>query len=64
MAIDIFNIEPNVVSRDLKGYSTLIYGPPKAGKTTFGWRHPKALICAFEIGYQAIPGVVAQPINS
>ena len=26
MAIDIFSIEPNVVSKDLKGYSTLIYG--------------------------------------
>jgi hypothetical protein len=26
MAIDIFAVEPHKVSRDLKGYSILIYG--------------------------------------
>lgn len=28
MAIDIFSVEENVVSRDLKGYSFLFYGQP------------------------------------
>lgn len=29
MAIDIFNVEPHKVSRDLKGYTILFYGQPK-----------------------------------
>lgn len=36
MAINLLNIQPHKVSRDLSGYITLIYGPPKIGKTTFG----------------------------
>ena len=35
MAIDIFNIEPTVISRDLKGKYLLLYGKPKCGKTSF-----------------------------
>lgn len=33
MAIDIFNITPSVVSRDLKGKYVCIYGTPKIGLT-------------------------------
>ena len=29
MAIDIFSIQPHEVSRDLKGYTVLLYGQPK-----------------------------------
>ena len=29
MAIDILNIEPTVISRDLKGKYILVYGKPK-----------------------------------
>lgn len=64
MAIDIFNIQPNVVSRDLKGYSTLVYGPPKVGKTTFAARHPKSLLLGWEKGFSTIPGIRAIPINT
>ena len=62
--IDILNIKPNKVSRDLTGYSVLLYGTPKSGKTTTASRFPKALLAAFEKGYSAIPDVMAQPINS
>lgn len=31
MAIDIFNIKPNVVTRDLSGKSFFIYGERKSG---------------------------------
>lgn len=31
MAIDILNIEPHKISRDLKGYTILFYGQPKTG---------------------------------
>lgn len=29
MAIDILSIKPHKVSRDLKGYTVLLYGQPK-----------------------------------
>ncbi len=63
MAIDIFAIKPHEVSRDLCGYTVLLYGQPKTGKTTTAAQFPQALLCAFETGYLAIPGVMAQPVN-
>lgn len=62
MAINLLSLKPNVVSRDLSGYITLLYGPPKVGKTTFGSKMPKPLLLAAEKGYSAIPGIVAQDI--
>jgi hypothetical protein len=32
--MSIFDIKPHEVSRDLRGYSVLLYGAPKSGKTT------------------------------
>ena len=61
--IDIFSIKPHEVSRDLCGYTILLYGQPKTGKTTTAAQFPQALLCAFETGYLAIPGVMAQPVN-
>lgn len=29
MAIDLLGIQPHKVSRDLSGYITFVYGPPK-----------------------------------
>lgn len=63
MAIDIFSITPHEVSRDLCGYTVLLYGAPKTGKTTIASQFPQALLLAFETGYLAIPGILAQPIN-
>ena len=64
MANSLLNIKPHVVSRDLRGYSVLIYGDPKTGKTTTASKFPNALLLAFEKGYSAIPGVMAKDINS
>lgn len=64
MAIDLLAIQPNKVSRDLSGYITYIYGPGGAGKTTFGSQTKNPLLLAFELGYKALPGVKAQPIQS
>ena len=63
MAIDILNIEPTVISRDLKGKYILVYGKPKTGKTTLASRFPKNLLVAFEKGYNAIDGIKAVDIN-
>lgn len=35
MGIDIFSVQPHVVSRDLRGYSFLIYGGVKFGKALY-----------------------------
>lgn len=51
------NIKKNVVSRDLSGYITLLFGPAKIGKTTFGSKMPKPLLLAVERGYSAIGGI-------
>jgi hypothetical protein len=61
--IDIFNIEPSVISRDLKGKYIAIYGREKVGKTTFGARLPRALFCNFEVGTNFLSGVKAQNIS-
>ena len=62
--LDILNLQPNKVSRDMRGYSVLMYGTPKSGKTTTASKFPDALLVAFEKGYSAIPNVKAAPVNS
>ena len=64
MAIDLLNIKPHKVSRDLSGYITFIYGPAKIGKTTLATQMPGALLLAFEKGYNTIPGVIAQDVTT
>lgn len=61
---DLLNIQPHQVSRDMRGYSVFFYGEPKSGKTTTATKFPNHLLLAFEKGYNAIPGAMAQPINS
>lgn len=63
-AVNILNIQPNKVSRDMRGYSVMLYGTPKSGKTTTASKFPKALLIAFEKGYSAIPDVMAAPVYS
>lgn len=63
MAIDLLALQPTVISRDLKGKYVLLYGKPKSGKTTAASQFPKTLLVAFEKGYNAIGGVIAQDVN-
>ncbi len=64
MNIDLLGLQPHKVSRDLRGYSVFFYGEPKSGKTTIASKFPNALLLAFEKGYNALAGVMAQPINT
>lgn len=64
MAIDLLNIEPHKVSRDLSTYITYIYGAAGTGKTTLASQMEGALLLAFEKGYNAIPGIKAQDVTS
>lgn len=63
MAIDIFSLEPSVISRDLSGKSFLIYGTRKSGKTSNAVKFPKPLVLGFEKGWNMLSGVYGQPIN-
>lgn len=62
MAIDLLTLEPHKVSKDLSGYITYVYGAPKTGKTTLATQMGDAILLAFEQGYNALPGVIAQDI--
>ena len=64
MAIDLLALQPHKVSRDLSGYITYIYGAPKCGKTTLASQMEKPLLLAFEPGYHALPGVIAQDVTT
>lgn len=64
MAIDLLKITPHKVSRDLSGYVTYIYGAGGTGKTTLASQLDRALLLAFERGYNALPGIMAQDITS
>ena len=55
--IDIFNIQPTQLCKDLRGRFVLLYGQAKSGKTSMSAMWPKPLLCAFEKGYNALVGV-------
>lgn len=63
MAIDILNLTPSVISRDLKGKFICIYSLPKVGKTSLACQFPKNLLCGFEHGWNAISGAKAVDIQ-
>ena len=48
MAINLLDLKPHKVSRDLSGYITFIYGAAKVGKTTLATLMPSPLLLAFE----------------
>lgn len=62
--MNLLDLVPHTVSRDLRGYSVMLYGEPKSGKTTTATKFPNHLILGFEKGWNAIPGAMAMPINS
>lgn len=64
MGNSLLDITPHVVSRDLTGYSLLLFGEPKSGKTTTASKFPNSLLLAFELGYNALPGVMAKPMRN
>ena len=47
-----------------RGKAVEFFGPEGSGKTTSASKFPGALVLAFEKGYNAIPGIMAKPMNS
>lgn len=63
MAINLLELKPHKISRDLSGYITYIYGAPKIGKTSLAAQADDCLLIATERGYNAIPGIIAQDVT-
>ena len=61
--IDLLNLQPTVISRDLRSKYILLYSQPKAGKTSFAAQLPNNLIFSFEIGTNALSGIYSLPIT-
>ena len=62
--IDLLDLEPTTISRDLRGKYVLLYGAPKVGKTTFASSFPKNLFLSTEQGTNALPSVYAVNIEN
>lgn len=63
MSLDIMNIQPTVVSKDLRSKIVTFFGEKKSGKTSTAVLFPSSLLIAFEKGYNALNNVMAQPVN-
>ena len=63
-SINLLAIQPHKVSRDLSGYITYVYGAGKTGKTTLASQMDRSLLIAWQKGYNAIPGIMAQDATS
>lgn len=61
--IDLLNLQPTKINKDLKGKFILIYGQPKIGKTSLAAQFPRNLLLAFEPGYNALNNAMVQPVT-
>lgn len=62
--INLLDLKPTTISKDLKGKYVCLYGLPKVGKTTFATEAPRNLLLAFEKGYNGLAGIMAVDITS
>jgi len=64
--MDLENLEGQKVSTDISSYTTMIYGPPKAGKTKFihDLYGKDAIFARTEKGTKAIPGLFGVDIGN
>lgn len=60
--LNLMDLQPTTISRDLKNKYILLYGLPKVGKTSFAAECPKNLICCFEKGVNFLSGIYAVDI--
>lgn len=62
--INLMDLQPTRLCKDLRGRFVEIFGREKAGKTSTAVLWPKPLLCAFEIGYHALANVYAADIDN
>ena len=61
MALDLKNLQPQQISKDLRGKYIMLYGLPGVGKTSLAAQFEKVLIAGFEMGTNALNNVYAKP---
>lgn len=64
MAIDLLNLQPQKISKNLRGKTLLVYGEPGCGKTTLASKFKDVLIAGFECGQNALNNVYVQPVKT
>ena len=64
MPIDFLNLQPQKISKNLKGKYILLYGLPGVGKTSLASEFNNVLIAGFEMGTNALNNVYVQPIRT
>lgn len=64
MGIDLTALEPQQISRNLKGKFIFIYGEAKIGKTSLASELEKVLIASFEMGSNALHNVYVAPVRT
>ena len=62
--INLMELQPTRLCKDLRGRFVEIFGKEKAGKTSTAVQWPRPLLCAFEIGYHALANVYAADIDT
>lgn len=62
LMVNLLDLDPYKISRDLSNKFLLIYGQPKVGKTTFITQIEGSLLLAFEPGFNALDGVMVVQI--
>ena len=62
--INLLELEPQKISRDIRGKFALIYGAPGCGKTTLASKFEKALILSFESGSNGLNNTYVVPIKT
>lgn len=60
--LNLLDLQPTTISRDLRNKYVLLYGKPKVGKTSFAAQCPNNLIFSFEKGVNFLPGVYAADV--
>ena len=60
--LNLLDLQPTTISRDLRNKYILLYGLPKVGKTSFAAQCPNNLIFCFEKGVNFLPGVYAADV--
>lgn len=64
MAIDLLNLQPQQISKNLKGKYIMLYGQPGVGKTSLAAQFERVLIAGFEMGTNALNNVYVAPVKT
>ena len=63
MPLNLLEIQPNKVSRDISSYTTLLFGPPKIGKSRLAAEFPAPIFFCTEPTQETIPGAYLVPVR-